>query len=547
MDKQSDILYLVLGPSGDTVASYMTKVDAIEDAKSYPGHSVMVVSGYQDYETGNFVPDGEIEEVIYENPEKLDEELLTEDPIKRLINKGKDLVNRIFMPKIENLFKKYAIIKVEKNENGLKYTLINDNVTYDNMIRYVDNDKTGKNLWIVGSGFKDEKGKDFDPKTAGCYIVKNSNIQLDGNNPLVLLNRYHNGKDLDNGSYVKNIKDKYIAFLNQQKALGNTNNTSNNTGDDEINPNDISDNDANTDNTQNTGNNGNNTNNTQSAQNTTNDDSKQDIAQNQNSDSSDSENPDDSSNQTTKLGDELKKLINDNSSRKDTFDKLSRNQQNFVKQMFTTLNNYFPESYNKNSNKLGEEKMNKQSLIEAKRRTYEAKKLHESISEICDYNEWPEVEGLKLRESFSEKSAKKECKTLKEGTCEDCVYIVRDDKTGRYLSPEGNFGSFGRANIYATREEAEAEGPYKVVEISREEVENERPFAWLKKFFKKEEIKEEFEEEKEVKDEDGKEELMEKATEETPLVWCQGEGMMLPAFEAAMSGKEEGDRTVWEK
>ena len=44
-----------------------------------------------------------------------------------------------------------------------------------------------------------------------------------------------------------------------------------------------------------------------------------------------------------------------------------------------------------------------------------------------------------------------------------------------------------------------------------------------------------------ITDEDGKEELMEKATEETPLVWCQGEGMMLPAFEAAMSGKEEGD------
>ena len=30
--------------------------------------------------------------------------------------------------------------------------------------------------------------------------------------------------------------------------------------------------------------------------------------------------------------------------------------------------------------------------------------------------------------------------------------------------------------------------------------------------------------------EDGKEELMEKATAETPLVWCHGEGMMLPAF-----------------
>lgn len=37
------------------------------------------------------------------------------------------------------------------------------------------------------------------------------------------------------------------------------------------------------------------------------------------------------------------------------------------------------------------------------------------------------------------------------------------------------------------------------------------------------------------------EELVEKMTEETPLVWCQGEGMMLPAFEAAMAGKEPGD------
>ncbi len=41
--------------------------------------------------------------------------------------------------------------------------------------------------------------------------------------------------------------------------------------------------------------------------------------------------------------------------------------------------------------------------------------------------------------------------------------------------------------------------------------------------------------------EDGKEELMEKATAETPLVWCHGEGMMLPAFEAAMAGKETGE------
>ena len=41
--------------------------------------------------------------------------------------------------------------------------------------------------------------------------------------------------------------------------------------------------------------------------------------------------------------------------------------------------------------------------------------------------------------------------------------------------------------------------------------------------------------------EDGKEEMMERATEEAPLVWCQGEGMMLPAFEAQMAGKEKGD------
>ena len=41
--------------------------------------------------------------------------------------------------------------------------------------------------------------------------------------------------------------------------------------------------------------------------------------------------------------------------------------------------------------------------------------------------------------------------------------------------------------------------------------------------------------------EDGKEELMEKATAETPLVWCHGEGMMLPAFESAMAGKQAGE------
>ena len=41
--------------------------------------------------------------------------------------------------------------------------------------------------------------------------------------------------------------------------------------------------------------------------------------------------------------------------------------------------------------------------------------------------------------------------------------------------------------------------------------------------------------------ENGKEELMEQATEATPLVWCQGEGMMLPAFEAQMAGKAAGE------
>jgi FKBP-type peptidyl-prolyl cis-trans isomerase SlyD len=44
-----------------------------------------------------------------------------------------------------------------------------------------------------------------------------------------------------------------------------------------------------------------------------------------------------------------------------------------------------------------------------------------------------------------------------------------------------------------------------------------------------------------IQGEDGKEELMEQATENAPLVWCQGENMMLPAFEAAMAGKNEGD------
>lgn len=44
-----------------------------------------------------------------------------------------------------------------------------------------------------------------------------------------------------------------------------------------------------------------------------------------------------------------------------------------------------------------------------------------------------------------------------------------------------------------------------------------------------------------IADENGKEELMEQATEQTPLVWCQGEKMMLPAFEAQMAGKNVGD------
>lgn len=44
-----------------------------------------------------------------------------------------------------------------------------------------------------------------------------------------------------------------------------------------------------------------------------------------------------------------------------------------------------------------------------------------------------------------------------------------------------------------------------------------------------------------VKDDGGIEEIMEKATEEMPLVYCQGEKMMLPAFEKALAGKEEGE------
>ena len=44
-----------------------------------------------------------------------------------------------------------------------------------------------------------------------------------------------------------------------------------------------------------------------------------------------------------------------------------------------------------------------------------------------------------------------------------------------------------------------------------------------------------------VDGENGQEELMEKAPAEAPLVYCHGEGMMLPAFEAQMAGRAEGD------
>ncbi len=38
--------------------------------------------------------------------------------------------------------------------------------------------------------------------------------------------------------------------------------------------------------------------------------------------------------------------------------------------------------------------------------------------------------------------------------------------------------------------------------------------------------------------EDGKQEVTERATLEQPLIYCHGEGMMLPSFESAMLGKE---------
>ena len=45
-----------------------------------------------------------------------------------------------------------------------------------------------------------------------------------------------------------------------------------------------------------------------------------------------------------------------------------------------------------------------------------------------------------------------------------------------------------------------------------------------------------------VDGENGKEELMERATAEHPLVYCHGEGMMLPKFEEALAGKDKGDK-----
>ena len=41
-----------------------------------------------------------------------------------------------------------------------------------------------------------------------------------------------------------------------------------------------------------------------------------------------------------------------------------------------------------------------------------------------------------------------------------------------------------------------------------------------------------------VDGENGQEEVLERATLDQPLIYCHGEGMMLPAFEAAMLGKE---------
>lgn len=44
-----------------------------------------------------------------------------------------------------------------------------------------------------------------------------------------------------------------------------------------------------------------------------------------------------------------------------------------------------------------------------------------------------------------------------------------------------------------------------------------------------------------VDGENGQEELMERATEEMPLTYIEGIGMMLPAFEQAMADKQVGD------
>jgi len=42
-------------------------------------------------------------------------------------------------------------------------------------------------------------------------------------------------------------------------------------------------------------------------------------------------------------------------------------------------------------------------------------------------------------------------------------------------------------------------------------------------------------------EEQGKEELMERATMEHPLTYCHGEGMMLPKFEQGLEGKQDGE------
>lgn len=41
--------------------------------------------------------------------------------------------------------------------------------------------------------------------------------------------------------------------------------------------------------------------------------------------------------------------------------------------------------------------------------------------------------------------------------------------------------------------------------------------------------------------ENGSEEILERATVQHPLTYCHGEHMMLPAFEAALAGKQSGD------